>query len=135
MQKQIDNKMFIQYSMRTTKLKVYRLEEDVVEEDRKRFENYKFFSFSPGCFFFGTPRNEFGSLLQNPGIRTFTDYMKISKQDVEDDNIGNLLPEIGDFAVEELLTAEELEKIREKFDYEYVEDMHNAFMLSVDHWK
>jgi len=101
----------------------------------KGLKTTSFFLLVQVVFFFGTPRNEFGSLLQNPGIRTFTDYMKISKQDVEDDNIGNLLPEIGDFAVEELLTAEELEKIREKFDYEYVEDMHNAFMLSVDHWK
>jgi len=120
-QRQEDKRLYIQYSMRTAQLKVYVCEDlaNVEEKDEKR--EREFLLFCDNCFFFGTPRNEGGSLIKNPSILSFCDYVRMTKTFPEANILAELMPD-GDVAIEELLSGEELDKIRGMYEHEYLED-------------
>jgi hypothetical protein len=119
-QRQENNRLFIEYSIKTTRLKVYVLKETATEEEVNKSTGSDFFCWSPGCFFFSCPRNGEGSLMRHPSIRTFHQHMEIAKESPSVEYLRETMPEYtGDYAIEESLSSEQLETIRGLYEHEY----------------
>jgi len=133
--KQTDPRLFVQYSMKTSTFSVFVLEKSASSFEKASSVGMEFFSYSPGCFFFSTPRNMDGCLLRNPSMVNFTDYMRIMKEETVTSSLESMMPSYtGDGRVEEFLTPEELLRIQGQFGYDTVEEhtqeqllVHNDF--------
>lgn len=129
-QRQEDDRIFVQYSMKSSTMRVFVKTDTITDEESRTVLGTEFLCWCPGCYFFGVPRNTKGSLIPNPSLRSFHDHMQILRANKTTDLLREIMPvRTGEYAVEDSLTMAQIDMIRGEMESEYPDVQEDNYVL------